>query len=108
MDKALQVLEDRDWNVNLDSEWPYLEWYSPAGEDYIINLESPVTLESIYQDVRTEYENFDVDEHVDLWAPGRGKNGVPDSYAALVHDAEAIDEELHDLYLEIQKIWNEE
>ena len=40
---------------------------------------------------------FDVDEHVELWVNGRGKNGVPSRIRELVEDAEAIDKMLQEL-----------
>lgn len=97
----LEAIEARGWSVTEHethgSPEPYLllEWFSPKSEDICIET----TLETLSADLLREYDSYDVDEHVDLWAPGRGKRGVPSSYAALVEDAEAIGEELHALSL---------
>ena len=42
-------------------------------------------------------DDFDVDEHVELWIEGRGKNGVPATARELVEDAEAIRDMLNEL-----------
>lgn len=94
-----------DWKpevyYNNNSYQVELENYSPAGENLImdLNLEGD-TIEEIFDSFREnlkEYrDNYDVDEHVDLWAGSRGKNGVPSSYIILVHDAEAIGDMLDD------------
>lgn len=94
-----------DWkpevHYNNNSYNVELENYSPAGENLImdLNLEGD-TVEEIFDSFREnlkEYrDNYDVDEHVDLWAGNRGKRGVPSSYSILVHDAEAIGDMLDD------------
>lgn len=49
------------------------------------------------KNVREYADGFDVDEHVELWIEGRGKNGVPATARELVEDAEAIRDMLNEL-----------
>ncbi len=95
---AIDALEARNWRVDIKGDYTFLEWYSPAGEDYCIESESSNLLEIFEQ----ECEFFDVDEHVDLWAESRGKRGVPDSYVVLVDDARAIEQELEECVKEVR------
>lgn len=97
----LSAIEDRGWKVSEyvgtaeDAKSLLLEWWSPAGENICIET----NMETLREDLLQEYEFFDVDEHVDLWAGHRGERGVPESYAKLVHDAYAIKRELKALSL---------
>lgn len=97
MEQAVELLENRGWNIEFYDDYTYLGWCSPKGEDWSFETYEPLTsVEDFRHEIFTEYMNFDVDEHVDLWAPGRGTNGVPSTYSSLVHDAEAIETELYE------------
>ncbi len=91
----LDAIDARGWAIIEygDKAGLLLEWWSPAGENICIET----TRETLQADLVREYETFDVDEHVDLWAESRGKRGVPDSYAVLIRDAYAIRRELRAL-----------
>lgn len=96
IEKVREVVEPLGWRVEEEQssgDWMFEAW-SPAGED-VFYYARP---DHAYDDLRSEYNNYDVDEHVDLWAGSRGKNGCPCSYRALIEDAEAIEEMLKDLY----------
>ena len=97
------VLENRDWNVSsyTDDGRVELSWLSPAGEDFLIC----VHVENFPLEVYEYYVDFDVDEHIAMWieAKKNGVNGVPDT-RRLVHDAEAIDEELRELAEALVKV----
>lgn len=105
LEQAIKALEDREWNVDIEQNYILLEWYSPAGEDYVIERDINV-LESdiLYRIMRDEYEWYDVDEHVDLWCQYRGSHGVPDSYSVLIRDAEAIEKELYECQKILEKL----
>lgn len=99
MKKALrEAIENCGWSVYSDTS---IQNYSPAGEDLWIECAKG---ESIIEAIESEYNNFDVDEHVDLWAESRGKNGTPSSYRVLVEDAEAIEEMLKTLYNAVMEV----
>lgn len=89
-----EVFEDLEWDCHkCDDGTLELEKHSPAGEDFIFTIDG----EDIPREVRGYAEDFDADEHVDLWMEGRGKRGVPDSWRVLIDDAEAIQKMLDEL-----------
>lgn len=65
-----------------------LETYSPEGEDVIVSLIYDGTEEGFIA-AFVEYANdFDAEEHAEMWIESRGKNGVPESIKDLLEDAE--------------------
>lgn len=99
MKKELRkAIESCGWSIHSDTS---IESYSPAGEDLWIECAKD---ETIIEAIESEYNNFDVDEHVDLWVESRGKNGVPSSCRELVEDAEAIKEMLETLYNAVMEV----
>ena len=65
----------------------------PNGEDLIIET----TRDSLVDDLRAEAENFDPDEHAEMWVESRGTRGVPESLSTLVEDAKEIQEKYFQL-----------
>lgn len=94
--RYLAVLEKHDWAVSsyTDDGRVELEKYSPAGEDFSIC----VGVENLPDAVMEYYEDFDVDEHIEMWVEAKrnGTSGVP-SIRRLAIDAEQIDEMLKEL-----------
>ena len=85
-------------------DWVFEAW-SPEGEN--IAIEGQVTcadgaLGEILSEVRQAADAFDVDEHVALWVPVRGRRGVPESVRALLADAEAIEWMHKDLFARLE------
>lgn len=89
----LDILEKREWSVSsyTDDGRVEIEWYSPAGEDFIIC----VGVEKFPDEVLDYSDSFDVDEHIAMWieAKQNGTQGVPGA-RQIVHDAEDIAKEL--------------
>ena len=77
-----------------------LEKYSPAGEDFgmIIDFNMDNPIDSFMNDLKEYSEDFDIDEHVEIWLPSRGKGGCPGSISELVEDAEAIRDMIVELW----------
>ena len=94
-ERHVDICEALDWNVLKTPEDGYveLEKYSPAGEDFIFS----VGKENFVKDVREYADDFDEDEHVELWITSRGKYGVPATARELVEDAHAIKTMLREL-----------
>lgn len=101
--KYLEILEKQDWGVcgYTDDGRVELEKYSPAGEDFIICVE----VENFPDAVMEYYEDFDVDEHIEMWIEARrnGVRGVP-ATRELVKDAEAIDNMLQELAEALEEV----
>lgn len=94
--KYLDVLERLDWSVigYTDDGRVEIENSSPAGENLVICVD----VKDFPMSVAEYSNNFDVDEHVEVWIEAR-QNGVAGVSPAriLVHDAEDIEKMLLDL-----------
>ena len=94
--RYIDILEENDWNVSSYTEDGRVEIgkYSPLGEDFSIIVE----VENFPESVREYANNFDVDEHAEMWINARGRvRGVPNSIRELIEDAEEIQEMLNEL-----------
>lgn len=86
-EKYIEICENLGWRVIKCSNGDFeLEKLSPAGEDIVFD----VSAEKFVDSVKEYADEFDVDDHVELWIEGRGKNGVPSTVRELLEDAEAI------------------
>lgn len=83
---------------DLGNEIQY-NFYTPAGEDFGFTI--PKTDDEQHELYKFA-EEFDIDEHVELLVPNRGKNGIPSSVGELVEDAEWIKDRLLVLAEEIK------
>ena len=84
------------WIEESQNNRTYVEMgqHSPAGEDFsmIIDFDAEDQCSSFRDSLESYYEDFDIDEHVEMWVEARrnGISGVP-SIRELVKDAEEID-----------------
>lgn len=85
-----------------------LETYSPEGEDVIVSLIYDGTEEDFIREFISYANNFDADEHAEMWVNSRGKDGVPDNIRDLLEDAEWIKDTLMEIAEELNNIDNEE
>lgn len=83
-----------------------LEFYSDAGEDFVFTV-SYTDDKSFVENFATYTENFDVEDHAELWIDNRGKNGCPETLKELLEDARGIREYLEDLSNGLQDILKE-
>ena len=104
MSSGLKILlskaEEMGWNwdtyIEPDNRRTYVEIrkVSPAGEDFsmIIDFEEKDQAKSFKENLQACYEDFNVDEHIEMWIEARhsGISGIP-STRELVEDAEAIE-----------------
>ena len=108
--KLLEKAEELDWSYEVYYEPKYqhsryeryyveLEKYSPAGEDFIMMIEfdNDDAVDSFMENLNDYLDDFDIDEHVEMWIPSRGKGGCPSSISELVDDAKAIKEMIEEL-----------
>ena len=93
--KIIEAAEKLDWTVKEHEDGTAeFSQYSPAGEDFSFT----VNVENAAQEIYEYYDNFDVDDHIEMWVEAKqnGVAGVP-SIRRLVEDAEAISEMLKTL-----------
>ncbi len=77
----IKKIEDLGWNVRENTkDFICIRNYSPAGEDMTLEVNSR-------EDLITACENFDVDEHFELWYGAN--NGEPSTPRLLLQDCEA-------------------
>lgn len=115
--RIIEVLEAHDINLcgeipertyNNDGYDVELETYSPEGEDVIIPLIYDGTEEDFIRQFENYAEDFDAEEHAEMWIEGRGKNGVPDSIKDLLEDAEWQKEMLLEVAKNLNSLDDEE
>lgn len=75
----LDILEKREWRVSgyTDDGRVELEWWSPAGEDFIVCVE----VENFPDEILEYSDDFDPDEHIEMWVTARanGRQDVPNA-----------------------------
>lgn len=94
--KYIEILEENDWSISsyIDGGRVEVQKYSPAGEDFSMCVE----VENFPESVREYANNFDADEHAEMWIKARGiVFGVPESIRELIDDAKAIQDMLNEL-----------
>lgn len=104
----VEILEYNGFNYNEIEEQDgkyYIELNNntPLGEDWWLTVWFDGTDKSFVDAVEEITTNFDIDEEAEIWVPLRGKNGVPSSISALVHDAEWKLEQLESLVCDLQR-----
>lgn len=90
------ILEENDWSISsyIDGGRVEVQKYSPAGEDFSMCVE----VENFPESVREYANDFDANEHVEMWIKARGiVSGVPESIRELIDDAEEIQKMLNEL-----------
>ena len=99
LENLFAYIETLGWNVYCGDDG-YVELYqrSGAGEDFLFT----VSANNLIEDVKDYAESFDSEEHAAIWydAKQRGIRCVP-SLHELVEDADAIQEMLNDLAINL-------
>ena len=99
LEHLLAYIETLGWDVYCDGDgWVELSQFSSAGEDFSFT----VSANNLIEDVKDYAESFDSEEHAAMWydAGQSGVRGVP-SLHELVEDADAIQEMLNDLAINL-------
>ena len=108
--KLIYKADGLNWAVNVydKTEWEF-EKYSPAGEDFIFTITADKP-EDVWIEVQKYANDFDQDEHIEMWVNARHNvAGVP-SIRVLVEDAAEIQkmlDELADALREVTESHNE-
>ena len=91
----IKICEERNWVVRDYEDGWEIENESPAGEDLVVWISKDEG--GFVEGVRKYADDFDADEHAELYAGMRGKRGVPSSIRTLINDADEIQNMLDDL-----------
>ena len=111
-EKTVSILEENDITVSeryeQDEEYyREIEFYSPEGEDVCETIWYDGTDDGFIEAFRQLADNFDSDEHAEMWINSRDVSGVPDSVRALIDDAENIKDTLLDVAEKLEGIEKE-
>lgn len=92
-ENIVRILEENDFNIGEISEqdgsyYIELSQYTPLGEDWYVVVWFDGTDEDFIDQFDRIYQNFDVDEELEVFMECRGKNGVPTSVRDLLEDQE--------------------
>ena len=100
MNKRIKrICENLDWNIYEYERDVELEKFSPAGEDFFFCVDK----KNFINNVISYAEDFDADEHAEMWVSNRHTvRGVPQSVRTLIDDADAIKEMLLELANKLQ------
>ena len=107
--RYIDVLKRLEWRIcGYDDGSVEIENFSPAGEDLIISA----GVKNFAKEIKERYENFDPDEHIEMWIEARraGRSGIPPA-RELARDADKIDkmlEELANALAEVEKEFERE
>lgn len=117
LQRMLDKADEMDWSYTVYEEpgqknrtYAEMEKHSPAGEDFImiIDFDAENQAETFLKDLQEYADDFDVDDHVEMWLPKRGEGGCPSTVRELVEDAEAILEMIKELHEVLDKVLNPE
>lgn len=99
-EKMIAILDENDISVSERYEhdgeyYREIEFYSPEGEDVCETIWYDGTDDGFIEAFRELADNFDADEHAEIWINNRYVvNGVPNSIRALIDDAKNIKDTL--------------
>lgn len=99
--KILDALADNNWKpyIDTDDSSIELEWYSPAGEDFMLSFNVKGD-EDFLSQLFDAYMNFNPEQHA---IENYGMSGAP-GLRVLLDDADAIEGELQRLWGELSKV----
>lgn len=99
--KILNALADNNWKSYIDTDDNFidLEWYSPAGEDFLLSFDAKDDDDFLSQ-LFDAYMNFDTEQHA---VENYSMSGAP-GLRVLLDDADAIEGELQRLWCELSKV----
>mgnify|MGYP001113306904 CR=1 FL=1 len=87
------ICENLGWWLNIYDTDIEIGQSSPLGEDFFFT----VSKENFANNIISYAEDFDADEHAEMWVDCRGKRGVPSSIRDLIDDADDIKQMLTEL-----------
>lgn len=106
IEQITAIAEQLGWQVKTDTDKPNLvvfdfQQYTPYGQDFGFSVEMKGNdTDSLLQEVKTYYEDFDPDYEAYLWigTDGHGKNGAPYHIKDIVNDMEQAEAMIEKLY----------
>lgn len=103
--KMIKVAEKLGWVVSINGNEFTFSKYSPAGQDFNIEIIAN-DLEEVIEEIQERCDSFDCSEETYLWLDntGHGKNGAPYDMKDLYEDMESCLEMMKALHDELEEI----
>lgn len=99
--KYIKAIEKLGWIVGEGENEIEIKNWSPAGENIVEYFQ---TKTDIAAQARALTDNYDADEHAEMWVEYRGKNGIPSSIRDLINDADAIGKMYEQLAVKLEEV----
>jgi len=105
IEKMMEVVEKIDWSVQIEGKDFTFSKFSPADQDFNIELAAE-NLDEVIEKIKERCDNFDCSEETYLWLDntGHGQNGAPYDMKDLYEDMEACLKMMEELYETIAQI----
>ena len=99
INKMIEIAQENEWIVTVDERDYTFSKFSPAGQDFNIEV-SGDTAQEIIEGVKEYYDNFDCSFEAYLWldSEGHGTNGAPYDMKDVYEDMEACAEMINELW----------
>lgn len=110
MSKVLETAEKLGWVVTENGYNIMFSQFSPAGQDFNIEVEKKDgDVEGFIENIYEYWENYDVSEETALWIDmdGHGKNGAPYEIEDIVEDMKECESMIEKLYQGLRKTYDE-
>ena len=91
--KLIDLIKAQGWNVEDEGTSIRIAQHSPAGEDFSFSVEPAGDKDTIYEILHYTNE-FDPEDHAEMYIPMRGTGGVPSTIREILQDAEDIKEKM--------------
>ena len=105
INKMVEIAKNLGWSVRVEGNGFSLQQFSPAGQDFNIEIEAEDIFDFIAE-LKYKYEGFDVSTETYLWLDneGHGTNGAPYDMKDLYEDMEECKKMMSDLLEELEQI----
>lgn len=102
INKMIDVSENLGWSVQIDGNDYTFSQFSPAGQDFNIEVTAE-NLDEIINKIKERIDNFDCSYETYIWLDntGHGQNGAPYDMKDLYDDMESCEKMMDELYEEL-------
>lgn len=115
LNKLFERAEDLGWNVNVNENDVDFSWYSPAGQDFYINIAIEDTedeleaAELFIHSIYRQYIDYNPSEETYYWldSTGHGKNGAPYEMIEVYNDMVECENMILSLYDDLRDYYRE-
>lgn len=104
--EVFDEIEELGWCVREDGINCSLSIYSPAEQDFNVEIEKTDDVNTFIDNIYKAYENYDVSEETMLWIDenGHGRNGAPYELEDVLNDMKWCKQAIYNLWCELKKL----